>query len=255
MFVSVNGTAQSYGAEHEANPGERLPPAKDLAAVLGVNTNTVLRSLRLLRDEGLLEFRRGSHRRGTLSRCRSEARVAREDHPLIAAGGQDPPQTRDWEVRMRRLNFLQDEPWDQVDDETRVRWFGHPFGTDQLGASLIEYLPRAPDTPLHMHYGVEEMFFILSGTLTVRTPEGEEQLSPGDVVYFPEGPDGLHTFSNPTDEPVRLLGISAKRFPDVVAYPERGVAWVATRHPERPVPDGGDRGIIARFELAPSDEP
>jgi DNA-binding transcriptional regulator YhcF (GntR family) len=36
-----------------------LPPAKDLAAVLGVNTNTVLRSLRLLRDEGLLEFRRG----------------------------------------------------------------------------------------------------------------------------------------------------------------------------------------------------
>ena len=46
-------------AEGEAKPGERLPPAKDIAAVLGVNTNTVLRSLRLLRDEGLLEFRRG----------------------------------------------------------------------------------------------------------------------------------------------------------------------------------------------------
>jgi GntR family transcriptional regulator len=46
-------------AEGEANPGERLPPARDLAAVLGVNTNTVLRALRLLRDEKLLEFRRG----------------------------------------------------------------------------------------------------------------------------------------------------------------------------------------------------
>jgi GntR family transcriptional regulator len=46
-------------AEGEAKPGERLPPAKDLAAVLDVNTNTVLRALRLLRDEGLLEFRRG----------------------------------------------------------------------------------------------------------------------------------------------------------------------------------------------------
>ncbi len=43
----------------EAKPGERLPPARDFAAVLGVNTNTVLRAFRLLRDEGLLEFRRG----------------------------------------------------------------------------------------------------------------------------------------------------------------------------------------------------
>lgn len=46
-------------AEGEAGPGERMPPARDLAAVLGVNSNTVLRALRLLRDEGLLEFRRG----------------------------------------------------------------------------------------------------------------------------------------------------------------------------------------------------
>jgi GntR family transcriptional regulator len=46
-------------ADGEAKPGERLPPARDLAAVMGVNTNTVLRAMRALRDEGLLEFRRG----------------------------------------------------------------------------------------------------------------------------------------------------------------------------------------------------
>ena len=43
----------------EAGPGERLPLARDMAAVLGVNKNTVLRALRLLRDEGLLDFQRG----------------------------------------------------------------------------------------------------------------------------------------------------------------------------------------------------
>lgn len=44
-------------ADGEAQPGERLPLATDLAAVLGVNKNTVLRALHQLRDEGLLEFR------------------------------------------------------------------------------------------------------------------------------------------------------------------------------------------------------
>jgi GntR family transcriptional regulator len=46
-------------AEGEAGPGDRLPPARDLAAVLGVNSNTVFRALRALREEGIVEFRRG----------------------------------------------------------------------------------------------------------------------------------------------------------------------------------------------------
>jgi GntR family transcriptional regulator len=59
LYEQVAADIRRAIAEGEAKPGERLPPAKDLAAILGVNTNTVLRSLRLLRDEGLLEFRRG----------------------------------------------------------------------------------------------------------------------------------------------------------------------------------------------------
>jgi GntR family transcriptional regulator len=46
-------------ADGEAGPGDRIPQARDLAEVLGVNKNTVLRALRLLRDEGLLEMGRG----------------------------------------------------------------------------------------------------------------------------------------------------------------------------------------------------
>ena len=59
VFEQVAGAIRRAIADGEASPGERLPPARDLAAELGVNSNTVLRALRLLRDEGLLEFRRG----------------------------------------------------------------------------------------------------------------------------------------------------------------------------------------------------
>lgn len=46
-------------SDGEAGPGDRIPQARDLATVLGVNHNTVLRALRLLRDEGLIEMGRG----------------------------------------------------------------------------------------------------------------------------------------------------------------------------------------------------
>ncbi|MEP7224677.1 MAG: GntR family transcriptional regulator [Actinomycetota bacterium] len=59
LYEQVAAEIRRAIADGEAKPGERLPPAKDLAVVLGVNTNTVLRALRELRDEGLLEFRRG----------------------------------------------------------------------------------------------------------------------------------------------------------------------------------------------------
>lgn len=59
LYEQVAAELRRAIAEGEAKPGERLPPAKDLAAILEVNTNTVLRALRVLRDEGLLEFRRG----------------------------------------------------------------------------------------------------------------------------------------------------------------------------------------------------
>jgi GntR family transcriptional regulator len=73
-------------ADGEIGPGERLPPARDLAAVLQVNTNTVLRALRLLRDEGLLEFRRGrgvtvagsARQSAVLARARDPVRYARQ---------------------------------------------------------------------------------------------------------------------------------------------------------------------------------
>jgi GntR family transcriptional regulator len=65
-------------AEGEAKPGERLPPARHLAAVMGVNTNTVFKALRALRDEGLLEMapKRGIRVVGTPAQSEVRSRVA-----------------------------------------------------------------------------------------------------------------------------------------------------------------------------------
>jgi len=151
---------------------------------------------------------------------------------------------------MTRQNLFSDL-WDDGLDEdgTRRQVFWRPDHA-RMGATLYELAPGASTGNLHMHYGAEEMFFVLAGRPSFRNRDAEETLAPGDVVFCPEGRAGLHTFGNPTDEPVRILAISAGSFPDVVAYPEDGYAWVATRDPD---PDlltkGDDPGIIARFEI------
>ena len=72
-------------ADDEAKPGERLPPARHLAAVMHVNTNTVLRALRLLRDEGLLELRPGHGIRVTGTPQRRRASSPRRSNSSSSA--------------------------------------------------------------------------------------------------------------------------------------------------------------------------
>jgi uncharacterized cupin superfamily protein len=141
--------------------------------------------------------------------------------------------------------------WDGENEKerTRHRVFWRPDDA-RLGATLYQFAPGMPESGTHMHYGVEEMFFVISGRPVFRGPQGRETLAPGDFVFCPEGRAGLHTFGNPSDEPAQALAISSKSYPDVVAYPEEGYAWVATRNPDpEHLAKGGDPGVIARFEI------
>ena len=149
---------------------------------------------------------------------------------------------------MTRQNLFADAPWDVDTADSHSRMFWRPDDA-RLGATLYELEPGYDGDRVHMHYGAEEMFFVLSGRIVSRNGDREEELAAGDFLFCPEGRAGLHAFSNPFDEPARILAMSSKTFPDVVAYPEDGYAWVATRVPE--LPPGEDPGIIARFAFEP----
>lgn len=59
LYLKVAGELRRDIADGQVGRGHRLPPARDLAAAAGVNQNTMFKALRLLRDEGILEFQRG----------------------------------------------------------------------------------------------------------------------------------------------------------------------------------------------------
>jgi uncharacterized cupin superfamily protein len=156
---------------------------------------------------------------------------------------------------MSRPNAFADEPWDMTAErmQIRSRFVGKVAGAKELGASVHELLPGSTGFNLHAHYGMEELFVVLSGHPVLRTPSGEESLEPGDVVSCLSGSSGMHTFTNPTSEPARVLAISTKGIPGVVVYPELGKFGVATRDPFAAIPEGGDAGIVGLFDL-PTDK-
>jgi GntR family transcriptional regulator len=77
LHLQVAAEIRRAIAEGEARPGDRLPPAVDFATYLGVNKNTVIRALHVLRDEGILDFTRGRGVRvvGTAERSAVLSRV------------------------------------------------------------------------------------------------------------------------------------------------------------------------------------
>jgi uncharacterized cupin superfamily protein len=99
-------------------------------------------------------------------------------------------------------------------------WIGDRLGSELLGGSLYEVPPHSKAWPYHYHHGNEELLIVVAGAPTLRVPEGERVLEPGDCVLFARGPAGAHTFWNDSDQPARVVMMSTRFSPDVVNYPD-----------------------------------
>jgi uncharacterized cupin superfamily protein len=96
-----------------------------------------------------------------------------------------------------------------------------------MAGTLYELPPGNSNCPYH-YESDEEWLLVLEGTLTVRHPEGEDELVAGDLVCFPAGPDGAHKLTNRGDEVVKMLIVSTANMPAVAVYPDSDKIGVFT---------------------------
>ena len=127
---------------------------------------------------------------------------------------------------MTRIVNAFDAPGGPEEDKDGFRFLDHPIGpelgAELLGCTIYDVPPGQQLWPYHYHLGNEEWLVAVAGRGTLRTPEGERELAPGDVVGFPMGEVGAHTLVNRTDENVRVLMFSTLNPTTLPVYPDSG---------------------------------
>jgi uncharacterized cupin superfamily protein len=80
--------------------------------------------------------------------------------------------------------------------------------------------PGQFSAPYHFHRFAEELFMVISGSMSLRSPDGLEIVSTGDLVFFEMGETGAHQFYNHTSEAVTYLDIRSYIGYDLCEYPD-----------------------------------
>lgn len=99
------------------------------------------------------------------------------------------------------------------------RPLGDVFGLKNFGVNLTTLAPGAQSALLHRHSQQDEFVYILEGCPTLRTEEGEFELSPGMIAGFPAN-NTAHMLVNRTSETVTYLEVGDRSAADDVSYPE-----------------------------------
>jgi uncharacterized cupin superfamily protein len=111
--------------------------------------------------------------------------------------------------------------------------FGASIGAARLGATLYELGPGESVCPYH-YESEEEWLLVLQGEVTLRHPEGEDVLRPGDVTAFPSGPGGAHKTTNHGTATARMVMFSTNDPIGYTVYPDSNKisVWTDSSDPE-----------------------
>jgi uncharacterized cupin superfamily protein len=114
--------------------------------------------------------------------------------------------------------------------ESACARIGPIVGATKLGYSYDIVPPGKCSCPFHSHRGEEEMFFIVSGTGTLRYGSETRKIRAGDVICCPTGgPETAHQIVNDSDGELRYLSISTMADPEICEYPDSGKVGMYSR--------------------------
>ncbi len=92
----------------------------------------------------------------------------------------------------------------------------------QLIFDIRKLFPGKYSFPYHFHHNSEELMYVISGEMTIRTPHQFEVIHTGQMVFFELGETSAHQFYNHTDTPCVYLDIRTNMGLDVTEYPDSG---------------------------------
>ena len=98
---------------------------------------------------------------------------------------------------------------------------------EYLNFDLRQLNPEQYSAPYHFHRYAEELFMIISGSATLRTPTGLDIVNAGDLMFFEIGETGAHQLFNHTTEPCTYLDIRTFIGHDVAEYPDSNKIFLA----------------------------
>jgi len=98
---------------------------------------------------------------------------------------------------------------------------------EHLNFDLRQLNPEQYSAPYHFHRYAEELFMIVSGSATLRTPTGLDIVNTGDLMFFGIGETGAHQLFNHTTEPCVFLDIRTYIGYDVAEYPDSNKIFLA----------------------------
>jgi uncharacterized cupin superfamily protein len=103
-------------------------------------------------------------------------------------------------------------------------FLGAAVGADKVGLRRIRISPGKQSTPVHSHFGEEEIFYVLRGSGWSWQESGVHEIGEGDVILHPHGGPAHTVVAG--DDGIDVLAFGENLRHEAVRFPRFNGAWM-----------------------------